>query len=57
MLIHINSVCQLFLPQIFDNTPAAKDGTLASGDELVGMACQSVMGRTVTVYYLYSSDI
>ena len=32
--------------QIFDNTPAAKEGTLASGDELVGVAGQSMKGRT-----------
>lgn len=36
----------LYVVQIFDNTPAAKDGTLASGDELVGVAGQSVKGRT-----------
>ena len=27
----------LYVVQIFDNTPAAKEGTLASGDELVGV--------------------
>jgi C-terminal processing protease CtpA/Prc len=32
--------------QIFDNTPAAKEGTLASGDELVGVNGQSVKGKT-----------
>ncbi len=32
--------------QIFDNTPAAKDGTLAAGDELVGVNGTSVKGRT-----------
>ena len=32
--------------QIFDNTPAAKDGTLAAGDEIVGVNGQSVKGRT-----------
>lgn len=36
----------LYVVQIFDNTPAAKDGTLASGDELVGVGGQSVKGRT-----------
>ncbi|KAK3091262.1 hypothetical protein FSP39_018405 [Pinctada imbricata] len=36
----------LYVVQIFDNTPAAKDGTLASGDELVGVNGQTVKGRT-----------
>lgn len=34
------------LMQVFDNTPAAKDGTLESGDELVGVNGQSVKGKT-----------
>jgi C-terminal processing protease CtpA/Prc len=32
--------------QVFDNTPAAKDGTLQSGDELVGVNGASVKGMT-----------
>lgn len=36
----------LYVVQIFDNTPAAKDGTLASGDEIVGVNKMSVKGRT-----------
>jgi len=36
----------LYIVQIFDNTPAAKDGTLASGDEIVGVSGTSVKGRT-----------
>nr|XP_026492044.1 PRKCA-binding protein isoform X2 [Vanessa tameamea] len=36
----------LYIVQIFDNTPAAKDGTLQSGDELVGVNGQSVKGKT-----------
>ena len=36
----------LYIVQIFDNTPAAKDGTLASGDEIVGVNGTSVKGRT-----------
>ena len=36
----------LYVVQIFDNTPASKDGTLAAGDELVGVNGQSVKGRT-----------
>jgi hypothetical protein len=32
--------------QVFDNTPAAKDGTLQSGDELVGVNGVSVKGKT-----------
>lgn len=31
---------------MFDNTPAAKDGTLQSGDELVGVNGASVKGMT-----------
>ena len=33
-------------PQVFDNTPAGKDGTLQSGDELIGVNGTSVKGRT-----------
>ncbi|KPJ03939.1 PRKCA-binding protein [Papilio xuthus] len=36
----------LYIVQIFDNTPASKDGTLQSGDELVGVNGQSVKGKT-----------
>jgi C-terminal processing protease CtpA/Prc len=36
----------VFLIQVFDNTPAAKDGTLQSGDELVGVNGASVKGKT-----------
>ncbi len=36
----------LYVVQIFDNTPAAKDATLAAGDEIVGVNGQSVKGRT-----------
>lgn len=36
----------LYVVQIFDNTPASKEGTLQSGDELVGVNGQSVKGRT-----------
>lgn len=36
----------LYVVQVFDNTPAAKDGTLAAGDELVGVNGVSVKGRT-----------
>lgn len=36
----------LYIVQIFDNTPASKEGTLASGDELVGVSGQSVKGKT-----------
>lgn len=32
--------------QVFDNTPAARDGTLQSGDELVGVNGASVKGKT-----------
>ncbi|XP_075986009.1 protein interacting with PRKCA 1 isoform X1 [Anticarsia gemmatalis] len=36
----------LYIVQIFDNTPASKDGTLQSGDELVGVNGQTVKGKT-----------
>lgn len=36
----------LYIVQIFDNTPAATDGTLQSGDELVGVNGASVRGKT-----------
>ncbi|XP_038048273.1 PRKCA-binding protein-like isoform X1 [Patiria miniata] len=36
----------LYIVQVFDNTPASKDGTLASGDEIVGVNGKSVKGRT-----------
>ena len=32
--------------QVFDNTAAGKDGTLQSGDELIGVNGTSVKGRT-----------
>ncbi|XP_066588093.1 PRKCA-binding protein isoform X2 [Prorops nasuta] len=36
----------LYIVQIFDNTPAATDGTLQSGDELVAINGASVRGKT-----------
>jgi len=36
----------LYVVQIFDNTPAAIEGTLQSGDELVGVNGQSMKGRS-----------
>lgn len=36
----------LYVVQVFDNTPAAKDGTLSSGDEIVGVNNISVKGKT-----------
>ncbi|XP_022092448.1 PRKCA-binding protein-like isoform X3 [Acanthaster planci] len=36
----------LYIVQVFDNTPASRDGTLASGDEIVGVSGKSVKGRT-----------
>lgn len=32
--------------QVFDNTPAALDGTLAAGDELTGVNGKPVKGKT-----------
>ncbi|XP_023718371.1 PRKCA-binding protein isoform X2 [Cryptotermes secundus] len=41
------SLCPcLYIVQVFDNTPAARDGTLQSGDELVGVNGASVKGKT-----------
>lgn len=34
--------------QIFDNTPAAKEGTLQAGDEIIGVGNVSVKGKTKT---------
>ncbi|XP_077297394.1 protein interacting with PRKCA 1 isoform X2 [Arctopsyche grandis] len=36
----------LYIVQVFDNTPASREGTLQSGDELVGVNGQSVKGKT-----------
>jgi len=36
----------LYIVQIFDNTPAARDGTLQAGDEIVGVNGKSMKGRT-----------
>lgn len=36
----------LYIVQIFDNTPASKDGTLQSGDEITGVNNVSVKGKT-----------
>jgi len=31
---------------VFDNTPAAKEGTLQAGDEIVGVNGKSMKGKT-----------
>lgn len=36
----------LYVVQIFDKTPAAQEGSLAAGDELVGVNGKSVKGCT-----------
>ncbi|XP_069766033.1 PRKCA-binding protein isoform X1 [Narcine bancroftii] len=36
----------LYIVQVFDNTPAAMDGTLAAGDEIIGVTGKSVKGKT-----------
>ena len=36
----------LYIVQVFDNTPASKDGTLEAGDELVGVNGVNVKGKT-----------
>ncbi|XP_077058587.1 PRKCA-binding protein [Siphateles boraxobius] len=36
----------LYIVQVFDNTPAALDGTLAAGDEITGVNGRPVKGKT-----------
>lgn len=36
----------LYIVQVFDNTPAAQDGTLEAGDELVAVNGESLKGKT-----------
>lgn len=36
----------VYVVQVFDNTPAGNDGTLAAGDEIVGVQTYSVKGRS-----------
>ncbi|XP_074083007.1 PRKCA-binding protein isoform X1 [Macrotis lagotis] len=36
----------LYIVQVFDNTPAAIDGTVAAGDEITGVNGKSVKGKT-----------
>lgn len=36
----------LYIVQVFDNTPASKDGSLAAGDEILGVNNKSVKGKT-----------
>ena len=36
----------LYIVQIFDKTPSAEEGTLAAGDEIVGVNGASVKGRS-----------
>ena len=38
--------CTVTVCQIFDNTIASKDGTLQSGDEIIGVDSVSVKGKT-----------
>ena len=36
----------LYIVQVFDNTPASRDGTLEAGDELVGVNGTNVKVKT-----------
>lgn len=36
----------LYIVQVFDNTPASRDGSLAAGDEIIGVNNKSVKGKT-----------
>lgn len=38
--------CCVCLSQVFDNTPAALEGTLAAGDEITGVNGKPVKGKT-----------
>lgn len=44
-VIRLFSVVSVVL-QVFDNTPAALDGTLAAGDEITGVNGKPVKGKT-----------
>ncbi|KAL1445668.1 hypothetical protein MTO96_029107 [Rhipicephalus appendiculatus] len=46
-LVVVPPLCPcLYVVQVFDNTPAARDGTLQSGDEIVGVNGTAVKGKT-----------
>ena len=52
--LHIKGECE----QVFDNTPAAKDGTLESGDELVGVNGTNVkVSTTIFLKILFFFNI
>ena len=38
----------VYVVQVFDGTPASRDGTLESGDELVAVGSMSVKGKSKT---------
>lgn len=44
--INVSFCTQPIWKQVFDGTPAANEGTLQSGDELLGVNGQSVKGKT-----------
>lgn len=50
---YLHTLCHWYLynvvsvvSQVFDNTPAALDGTLAAGDEITGVNGKPVKGKT-----------
>lgn len=45
-VLDIFFTCNWDLCQVFDNTPAALEGTLAAGDEITGVNGKSVKGKT-----------
>lgn len=57
----------LYVVQVFDNTPASREGVLQAGDEIVGVNGKSLRGKTkvdvaraiqaVKVSFEYFSDI
>lgn len=42
----------IYVVQVFDNTPAAKEGTLQSGDEIVAVSGKSTKSKTKVAIYL-----
>lgn len=45
-MISLYIILGLYIVQVFDNTPVSREGTLQSGDELLGVGGTSVKGKT-----------
>lgn len=46
MTLYLLACLVTAVSQVFDNTPAALDGTLAAGDEITGVNGKPVKGKT-----------